>query len=53
MVLDPAVFGHGQLYVAISPVTSASRIHVVVPPTERATVGGNLKTMVYKAVFRE
>ena len=53
LVLDPEVFGHGQLYVALSRVTSASGIRMVVPPNESATVGGHLKNMVFSEVFHE
>ena len=50
LVLDPEVFSHGQLYVALSRVTQPEGVSLVVPNTERAR-SGVLRNVVYPEVL--
>ena len=51
VVLKEPVFCHGQLYVALSRVTSDANLHLVVPNNEEATRHGKIMNIVYPEVF--
>ena len=49
--LTEPVFTHGQLYVALSRVTDAANLWMIVPDTESAHREGKIKNVVYTGVF--
>jgi ATP-dependent DNA helicase PIF1 len=49
--LHEPVFTHGQLFVALSRVTDAANLKIIVPDTPEACREGNIKNVVYKEVF--
>jgi hypothetical protein len=49
-VTEP-VFTHGQLYVALSRVTDAANLRIIVPDTPEARREGKIKNVVYSEVF--
>jgi len=51
LVLDPPVFAHGQLYVALSRVTNHNSLHLVVPETQEARQEGTINNIVYREVL--
>ena len=50
LCLKEPVFMHGQLYVALSRVTNAANLRMIVPDTEEARQG-KIKNIVYSEVF--
>ena len=52
LLLQPEVFAHGQLYVALSRVTRVDGISMVVPDTDLARTG-RLTNVVYDEVLRQ
>ena len=51
VVIKEPVFGHGQLYVALSRVTSDANLHLVVPDDQEARENGKITNIVYPEVF--
>lgn len=51
LCLDPEVFSHGQLYVALSRTTNAANIRLVVPGNDDARRGW-LRNVVYGEAFQ-
>jgi len=51
LCLTEPVFTHGQLYVALSRVTNAANLRIIVPDTLEARHEGKIKNVVYSEVF--
>jgi hypothetical protein len=51
LCLTEPVFTHGQLYVALSRVTEAANLRIIVPDTPEASREGKIKNVVYSEVF--
>ena len=50
LCLTEPVFTHGQLYVALSRVTNAANLRIILPDTEEGCQG-RIKNVVYSEVF--
>src|SRR5438034_577791 len=51
LCLTESVFTHGQLYIAVSPVTDSANLRIIVPDTPETRREGKMKNVIYSEVF--